>query len=140
MRVAAASAAAAAAAGGGQPDAAGAGAAAGEGTRHAVLHDFCMCIPYGVLLAAGGLLALVFGGGPPALAMTAAGATQVRGRRVDGRARGSRADVCAVAIPPLAATQVWLSTRSLKAWKAGRSGQRYTVAAAGARGPLRPRP
>lgn len=45
--------------------------------RHAALHDFCLCIPYGVVVAAGGLLGMVFGGGLPALAIAAAGALQV---------------------------------------------------------------
>ena len=34
---------------------------AAHGGRHAVLHDFCMVIPYSAVIAAAGLVTLVFG-------------------------------------------------------------------------------
>jgi hypothetical protein len=36
-----------------------------------------MCLPYGALLAAGGILAVIFDGGLPALAVAAAGGLQL---------------------------------------------------------------
>lgn len=58
---------------------AAAAAASGHGSgRHAFLHDFCMCIPYGALLLAGGLVAKLFGWGQPAVVMAVIGALQVR--------------------------------------------------------------
>ena len=54
------------------------GAARSSGkARHAVLHDFCLCIPYGCTVAVGGLVGMVFGGGLPSLAIAAAGAFHV---------------------------------------------------------------
>ena len=34
---------------------------AAHGGRHAILHDFCMVIPYSAIIAAAGLVTLVFG-------------------------------------------------------------------------------
>lgn len=56
--------------------AAGSGHGHGGG-RHAFLHDFCMCLPYGALVAAGGLLAKLFGWGQPAVVMMAVGVLQL---------------------------------------------------------------
>lgn len=62
----------------GDAPAAAAAAASGHGSgRHAFLHDFCMCIPYGALLLAGGLVAKLFGWGQPAVVMAVIGALQV---------------------------------------------------------------
>ncbi|KAL4514039.1 hypothetical protein Ndes2437B_g04306 [Nannochloris sp. 'desiccata'] len=65
--------------------------------RHAVLHDFCMCIPYGLIVAAGGLLSATWTG-LPGLYIAAAGIAEVI-----------------------------LSTKSLKAWKNGQSSSLFTV-------------
>jgi len=65
--------------------------------RHSVLHDFCMCIPYGSIVAAGGLLSTIWTG-LPGLYIAAAGIAEVL-----------------------------LSTKSLKAWKNGQSSSIYTV-------------
>lgn len=40
-----------------------ASAASPSSSSHAVLHDFCMSIPYGALLAVGGMASLLFGAG-----------------------------------------------------------------------------
>jgi hypothetical protein len=69
---------------------------------HAFLHDFCMTIPYGALVAAGGLVSLFFGAS--SLGMQVAGAGAV---------------VCAS------------SVCSLKSWKAGGSSTLFTLASAG---------
>jgi hypothetical protein len=79
-------------------------AATGAGSRHAVLHDFCMSIPYGSIAAAGGLVSLLFGAGALGWQVAAAGAAV------------------------LAA-----SVLSLKTWKAGGSSLPFTLASAGAR-------
>ena len=65
--------------------------------RHAFLHDFCMCIPYGIIVAAGGLLSAVWFG-LPGLYIAAAGIAEVV-----------------------------LSTRSLKAWRRRQSSTIYTL-------------
>jgi hypothetical protein len=71
-------------------------------SRFAILHDFCMCIPYGMIVTFGGMLALLFGGGLGALAVAGAG----------------------VAL-------LIASARSLKCWKDGRSSAPWTLASAG---------
>lgn len=65
--------------------------------RHAALHDFCMCIPYGLIVAAGGLLSAVWTG-LPGLYIAAAGIAEVL-----------------------------LSAKSLKAWKKGQSSGVFTI-------------
>lgn len=45
--------------------------------RHAVLHDFCMVIPYGVLMILAGLLSLAFKSGIMGLGIAAVGAVQL---------------------------------------------------------------
>lgn len=66
--------------------------------RHAVLHDFCMCIPYGMLVASGGVVAAALGTGTAALAVAAAGLVEIL-----------------------------LSVMSLKAWRQGSSSTVYTI-------------
>ena len=61
----------------GDAPAAAAAASSHASGRHAFLHDFCMCIPYGALLLAGGLVAKLFGWGQPAVVMAVIGALQV---------------------------------------------------------------
>ncbi len=65
--------------------------------RHAFLHDFCMCIPYGILVAAGGLLSAIWYG-VPGLYIAAAGLIEI-----------------------------FLSARSLKTWRKGASSTVYTL-------------
>jgi hypothetical protein len=77
-------------------------AAGSSGGGHAVLHDFCMAIPYGTLALVGGLVALVSGGGLLAGGVAAGGAL-----------------VCAMA------------ALSLKAWKARTACTPYTLVSAG---------
>ena len=50
--------------------------------RHAVLHDFCMLIPYSAIIAAAGLVTLVFGS-------RTAGVQLLLGSAVMGAAAGS---------------------------------------------------
>ena len=69
--------------------------------RSALLHDFCMCIPYGVIVVVGGLLAALFGAGSSGLIIAAAGAAEL------------------VA-----------SGQSLGAWKLGKSSTLYTLLSA----------
>lgn len=78
--------------------------AAVAGARHAFLHDFCMCIPYGALLLAGGLAGKLCGWGQPAAVMAVLGAAQVV-----------------------------LSNLSLRAWRAGKATTPITLSEAGKR-------
>ena len=73
--------------------------------RHAFLHDFCMCIPYGALVAAGGLVGKLVGWGQPATVMLVVGGLQLA-----------------------------LSYLSLSVWRKARSAAPYTLAEAGKRG------
>lgn len=82
-----------------------AGSHAPSSGRHAFLHDFCMCIPYGALVAAGGLLAKLFGWGQPAIVMMAVGVLQLA-----------------------------LSSLSLKVWRLNKSAAPFTLLEAGKRG------
>ena len=66
--------------------------------RHSVLHDFCMGLPFAVIVAAGGLLSAIFWTGLPGLYIAAAGVAEL-----------------------------FLSVKSLKAWKNGQSSSLYTV-------------
>lgn len=77
-------------------------AAAHSNGRHAFLHDFCMAIPYGALLLAGGLAAKLAGWGQPAAVMAVVGALQVL-----------------------------LANLSLKAWRSGKSAVATTLTEAG---------
>ena len=77
-------------------------ATASEG-RHAVLHDFCMTIPYGSIASAGGLVSLLFG-------------AQALGWQVAGA--GAAVLLCSV--------------MSLKAWRSGGTHLPYTLLSAGA--------
>lgn len=85
--------------------AAGSGAGSGGSGRHAVLHDFCMGLPYGALAAAAGLGSLLFGAGALGWQVAAAGAAV------------------------LAA-----SALSLRAWRGGGPHAAFTLASAGAAG------
>lgn len=69
-------------------------------SRHAILHDFCMNIPYGAFMIAAGLLACIFVQGAVKFGLVAAG---------------------------VGALEVALSSLSLKAWKAGGSNTVFTV-------------
>ena len=105
MQVHRTAAAAAAADAGGAPSSSSSGvaeAAAHSSGRHAFLHDFCMAIPYGALLLAGGLAAKLAGWGQPAAVMAVVGALQVV-----------------------------LANLSLKAWRAGKSAAATTLTEAG---------
>ncbi|KAL4422629.1 hypothetical protein ABPG75_008826 [Micractinium tetrahymenae] len=75
------------------------------GGRHAFLHDFCMCLPYGALVAVGGLLARLFGWGQPAVVMMVVGALQLA-----------------------------LSSLSLKVWRQNKSAAPFTLLEAGLAG------
>ena len=44
-----------------------------QGYRHAILHDFCMGIPYGSIVLAAGLVSLLFGSGHRGIAFAAGG-------------------------------------------------------------------
>ncbi len=44
-----------------------------QGYRHAILHDFCMGIPYGSIVLAAGLVSLLFGSGQQGIAFAAGG-------------------------------------------------------------------
>ena len=92
------------AAGTGEPDISGMTLDALEppAGRHAALHDFCMCIPYGALLLAGGLVSLGTGGGSAGAALCLFG--------------------CAHSL---------LAVLSLRAWKRGASSAPYTALSAG---------
>ncbi|KAK9824847.1 hypothetical protein WJX81_007102 [Elliptochloris bilobata] len=79
------------------PDARGAASAAGV-RRHAALHDFCMCIPYGALLLAGGFVSLLRGGGATGAALCLFGCVHTL-----------------------------LAVLSLRAWKRGASSAPYTA-------------
>lgn len=70
-------------------------------SRHALLHDFCMCIPYGLIVLLGGLLTALLGGGSSGLMVAVAGAAEL------------------VA-----------SGQSLGAWKTGKSSIPYTLLSA----------
>jgi hypothetical protein len=74
----------------------------GQG-RHAALHDFCMCIPYGALLLAGGAASLLTGGSKAGAALCLFGAVHAL-----------------------------LAALSLRAWKRGASSAPYTLLSAGA--------
>lgn len=78
--------------------------------RHAFLHDFCLCIPYGALIALGGLVMLFFG--------------------------AERSPLIAGAGVAL----VLLSNLSLKAWRARRAHTLFTALEAGASVGWLPRP
>jgi hypothetical protein len=71
--------------------------------RHAALHDFCMCIPYGALLLAGGAASLLTGGSTAGAALCLFGAVHEL-----------------------------LAALSLRAWKRGASSAPYTLLSAGA--------
>jgi hypothetical protein len=62
-----------------------------------MLHDFCMCIPLGIIIAAGGLISAIWTG-LPGLYIAAAGVAEVL-----------------------------LAIKSLKAWKNGQSSSLFTV-------------
>ncbi|KAK9824848.1 hypothetical protein WJX81_007102 [Elliptochloris bilobata] len=66
--------------------------------RHAALHDFCMCIPYGALLLAGGFVSLLRGGGATGAALCLFGCVHTL-----------------------------LAVLSLRAWKRGASSAPYTA-------------
>lgn len=76
-------------------------ATAGEG-RHAVLHDFCMTIPYGTVAGVGGLVSLLFGA--EALGWQVAGA---------------------------GAVVLLSSVLSLNVWRSGGAAQPFTLLSAG---------
>ncbi|KAI8469018.1 MAG: hypothetical protein J3K34DRAFT_470342 [Monoraphidium minutum] len=80
-------------------------ASPGGGGRHAVLHDFCMTLPYGALAAAGGLASLLLG-------------AQAAGWQVAGAG----------------AAVLLASALSLKAWRAGGSSLPYTLVSGAAAG------
>ena len=44
-----------------------------QGFRHAILHDFCMSIPFGSVVLAAGIVSLLFGSGRQGLAFALAG-------------------------------------------------------------------
>ncbi len=44
-----------------------------QGYRHAILHDFCMGIPYGSIVLAAGLVSLIFGSGKQGIAFAIGG-------------------------------------------------------------------
>lgn len=44
-----------------------------QGHRHAILHDFCMGIPYGSIVLAAGLVSLLFGSGQQGVTFAAGG-------------------------------------------------------------------
>lgn len=69
--------------------------------RHAILHDFCMNIPYGAFMVTVGLLACVFIQGAVKFGLTAAG---------------------------VGAFEIALSSLSLKTWKRGGQSTLFTVA------------
>lgn len=71
------------------------------GQRHAVLHDFCMCIPYGAVIGTLGLVAVL-------LKMTKFGALLI-----------------AIGI-----VEMFLSSMSLKRWKARKGGSLITLLSA----------
>lgn len=75
--------------------------------RHAVLHDFCMCIPYGAVLLAAGLAMLATGGG------AAGGALCLFG-----------------------GVHTLLAMASLRAWKRGATSAPFTALSAGALAPV----
>lgn len=83
--------------------------AGGDGTpvqRHAFLHDFCMCIPYGGLVTLGGLVMMLFGVGQVAKLIAGAGVSMLV-----------------------------LSTLSLKSWRAQQPvAKLFTLLEAGAEG------
>jgi hypothetical protein len=45
--------------------------------RHAVLHDFCMVIPYGAIMVAAGLISLAFKSGTRGMLIAAIGTLQL---------------------------------------------------------------
>jgi hypothetical protein len=71
---------------------------------HAVLHDFCMCIPYGGITAVAGVAMLVLGAQQLGMQLAAAGAAVVAA-----------------------------SVLSLRTWKAGGSSTPFTLASTGGR-------
>lgn len=44
-----------------------------QGFRHAIVHDFCMSIPFGSIVLAAGIVSLLFGSGRQGLAFALAG-------------------------------------------------------------------
>lgn len=44
-----------------------------QGIRHAILHDFCMSIPFGSIVLAAGVVSLLFGSGKQGLSFASAG-------------------------------------------------------------------
>lgn len=74
--------------------------------RHAVLHDFCMVIPYGALMVLAGLLSLAFKSGAVGLRVAAVGVLQLL-----------------------------LATLSLGSWRKGKPSTVYTLTAGGPSSP-----
>ena len=50
-----------------------------QGSRHAILHDFCMGIPYGSIVLAAGLVSLMFGSGRKGIMFALGGAFMLAG-------------------------------------------------------------
>ena len=75
----------------------------GSEDRHAILHDFCMIIPYSCIVAAAGLLSIPFGNGWKGLLLAMFGAVELA-----------------------------LTITSLKRWRTGASNMPLTAASAGA--------
>ena len=50
-----------------------------QGFRHAILHDFCMGIPYGSIVLAAGLVSLMFGSGRKGIMFALGGAFMLAG-------------------------------------------------------------
>lgn len=50
-----------------------------QGFRHAILHDFCMGIPYGAIVLAAGLVSLLFGSGRKGIMFALGGAFMLAG-------------------------------------------------------------
>lgn len=70
--------------------------------RHAILHDFCMIIPYSSIVFLAGIVSLFFGTGWKGVALAAAGAVEL-----------------------------WLTLQSLKLWRVGAEHRLYTTITAG---------
>lgn len=50
-----------------------------QGFRHAILHDFCMSVPYGSIVLAAGLVSLLFGSGRKGIMFALGGAFMLAG-------------------------------------------------------------